>query len=326
MTLSAQELLRKATLTTGDFGGAGEAPLTIEQVEEFLRLAITPQVMLPDVRIVKSNAAKWQESKIDFSARIMKPGTEAERLPADKRVKGVTGIVEISTVLIRGEVPISDEVMEDQVERAGFGDTVMAMVAEGAGRDIEELFLKGDSDDSIIGHGEVAGEYLRLVDGWLKQAQTGTGAHSYDATPDAQDYQLIFKKLLNALPDKYKRDSANMRFYVPKRLEETYRDILASRGTPLGDLTLEGGRELRYQTVLIKGVPLFPIKTGTPDTSWILLSHRNNLYGGFRREIKLETFRDPREGATSFIVTSRVDAKVAVVDATAIAYDVDVEP
>jgi hypothetical protein len=40
----------------------------------------------------------------------------------------------------------------------------------------------------------------------------------------------------------------------------------------------------------------------------------------------LETFRDPREGATSFIVTARVDAKIAVPDATAIATSVNVEP
>lgn len=324
MRLSNAELLQKATMTTTDFGGAGEAPLTIQQVEEFLRLAIKPQIMLPDVRIVKSNAAKWQESKLDFSARILRPGTEAERLLFSDRIKPGTGIVEISTVLVRGEVPISDEVMEDNVERAGFGDTVMAMVAEGSGRDIEELFIGGDTDGSVNTNA-VGDAYLNLEDGWIKQAQTGTGANLYDAVLDGQDYQTIYKKLLNSLPDQYKRDKANMRYYVPKRLEEKYRDLIAARGTPLGDIVLEGGKTLSYQEVEIRGVPMWPILAGTPDKSWILLSHRLNLYGGFRREIKLETFRDPREGATSFIVTARVDAKVAHPNATAIAKNVDVE-
>lgn len=322
--LSTQELLRKATLTTTDFGGAGEAPLSVEQVDQFLRLAIKPQVMLSDVRTVKSKAAKWQESKIDFSSRILRAGVEGERLTADNRIKPTTGIVEISTVLVRGEVPITDEVMEDQVERAGFGDTVMAMVAEASGRDIEELFLKGDTDDSVVGHGETG--YLRLLDGWIKQAKTGTGYNIYDATTASQDYQSIFKYLIKALPDQYKRDIANMRFYVPQRLEEEYRDQLSARGTPLGDLTLEGDKVLKYQSVQIKGVPMMPVASATPDTSFILLTHRQNLYAGFRREIKLETFRDPREGQTSFIVTARVDAKVAVVNATALAYNVNVEP
>lgn len=326
MGLSNQELLQKAILSLSDFGGATEAPLTIEQVAEFLRIAILPQRMLPDVRTVMSNSNKWQESKLDFGARIMRVGTEGERLDFSNRIKPATGIVEISTVLTRGEVPVTDETMEDQVERDGFGDTIMAMVAEGAGRDLEELMIKGDTDDTFVGHGEAAGGYLRLLDGWLKQAGTVTGFNLLNATSDGQDYQTIFRKLLTLLPDQFKRDMANLRYYVPQRLEEKYRDILAARGTPLGDLTLEGSRELKFQAITIRGVPNMPITAGTPDTSFILLSHRMNLYAGFRRQIKLETFRDPREGQTSFIITARVDAQVAHVPATAIANNVDVEP
>ena len=324
MGLSNQELLQKATLSLSDFGGSGEAPLTIEQVEEFLRLAITPQVMLPDVKTVKSNSNKWQESTLDFASRILQPGTESTRLTPSGQVKPTTGIVEISTVLLRGEVPVSDEVMEDQVERAGFGDTIMSMVAEGSGRDIEQLFIQGDDDASVVTPPSGDETYLALSDGWLKIAYE-TGGNTYDASGDGADYQEIFKTLLSMIADKYKKDLPNWRFYVPKRLEEMYRDQLAARGTPLGDLMLEGGREVKYQTIPIRGVPLFPIASGTPDTSFILFAHRLNLYGGYRREVRMETFRDPREGATSFIVNTRVDAEIAVPGATAIAYTVNVE-
>lgn len=320
MALSNKELLQKATLTLADFGGAGEAPLTIEQVAEFLRLAITPQVMLPDVRTVMSNSNKWVESQIDFANRILRPGTEATRLlPADQ-VKPTTDKVEISTVLLRGEVPISDEVMEDQVERAGFGDTIMAMVAEGTGRDIEELMIQGTA--STPG----ADAYLNLLDGWLYVARNDAAGNAYDASGDGDDYQKIFKILLNSLDSKYKKDLPNWRFYVPSILEERYRDQLAARGTALGDEILQGKKPLTYQSIPIRSVPLIPVTAGAPDTSYVLLSHRLNLYAGYRRVIKMETFRDPREGATSFIVNARVDAQVAVPAATALAYTVDVEP
>ena len=108
--------------------------------------------------------------------------------------------------------------MEDQVERAGFGDTIMAMVAEGVGRDIEELMIQADSDDTEIGHGEGVGSYLRLFDGWIKQCLTTTGANVVDSVNDGDDYQRIFNKLLTSLPDRYKRDVNNMRFYVPPSL------------------------------------------------------------------------------------------------------------
>ena len=322
MALSNEELLRKATFTTGDLGGGAEAPLSEEQVKVFMRLAITPQVMLPDVRNVFSNAAKWTESKIDFSSTIMKPGVEATRLVDGSRVKPGTDKVEISTTLIRGEVPISDEALEDQVEQAGFANTLVTMIADAVGRDVEDLMINGDT--SIGG-----GVYLALFDGWVELA---TDANEYAAAGDAQDYQEIMKTLLLSVADKYKRDVGNFRFYAPMRLVELYRDILSSRGTPLGDLHLEGARDLMYQGYKIVGVPLIKVTSATPDTSDILFTHRQNLYAGWHRQIKLESFRDPREGATSFIVTARVDAKVghtaddAGANAIAIASGVNVEP
>ncbi len=316
MTTKNETYLKKAILTTTDLGTG--ATLNPEQADEFLRLAIAPQVMLPEVRTVRSSATKWQEAKIDFGSRILRPGVEGERLTYEERAKPTTGYVEISTVLVKGEVPISDEVMEENVEREGFADTIVQMVAEGSGRDLEELFIRGDT-------GSPDG-YLAQLNGWLKQAEVGAGAHVYDAAADGQDYQSIFKKLLLALPDQYKRDIENMRFYVPVRLEEIYRDQLSARGTPLGDQTLQGKTPLTYQGIKIRGVPLFPIAPGASDTSKVLLTHRLNLYAGYRRQIRLETYRDPREGATSFIVTARADAKIAVIPATALAYNVNVEP
>lgn len=314
MGITNEELLQKATMTTGaDFGGAGQAPLSLEQADQFIELMSAEQVMLNDVHIVKSPSAKWQESIIDFAARIARPGTEATRLGDLDRVKPSTGIVEISTVLIRGEVPISDEVMEDNVAGQGFAQSVERTLASRFGFDVEDLLLNGDtaSGDS----------YLALLDGWVKNAQ-GSGGHVVNANSLGQDYQTVFKKLLNSLPDRHKRNiEVDGRYYVPKRLEERYRDILAARGTPLGDLTLTGTSELRYQGILVKGVPAMAI---TNNLSNVLLTNRNNLYGGFRRAITLETWRDPREGATSFVVTARVDSKIAVRDATAIATNVDV--
>lgn len=317
MSIPNEELLRKANLTTTDFGGAGEAPLSVEQVNEFIRLLAADQVFLGDVRRVTANAAKWQESIVDFGGRITKPGVEATRLGSTDRVKPSTGSVEISTVLLRAEVPVSDEALEDNVAQAGFANDLEVLIADQFGFDVEDLMVNGDLASSDT--------YLAQIDGWIKQAQ-GASGHVFNANTTGQDYQTIFKKLLQSLPNRFKRNRQDWRYYVPVVLEEQYRDILSSRGTALGDLTLTGQNELRYQGILIKGAPSLAVTSGSPDTSSILLANRNNLYAGFRRAITMETFRDPREGATSFIVTARVDAKIAVPAATAIATNVDVEP
>lgn len=321
--LTPEALLQKAVLNvtgpggdigTADFGGANQAPLSVEQVTQFIELMSAQQVMLPDVRTVTSSASKWQESIISFSDRITHGGTEATRLSASDREKPTTGLVEISTVLLRAEVPVSDEVFEDNVAGQNLVNSLERLIADRFGFDIEDLLVNGDT-----GSGD---PYLALLDGWLKQSEAG--GNTVDGSTYGKDYQAIFKSLIQAIPHRFLRNlRAQGRFYVPQTTEFEYRDILASRGTALGDLMLTQDGELRYQGILIKGVPSFAI-ADPADTSSILLTNPQNLYAGFHRAMKFETWRDPREGATSFIVTARVDAEVAVPEALAIATDVDV--
>ena len=318
MSIPNQELLRKATLTTADFGGPGEAPLTVEAADSFIELMTIGQHMLSDVQVVKHNAAKWQQSTIQFASRILKPGVQGTRLLDADRSKPTTGIIEMSTVLIRGEVPIVDEVFEDNIQGDAFAATLERMIADRAGFDLEELALAGDT---------ASGDpYLALLDGWLKQMRTGGTAHVVNAASLGTDYQTIFRQLMLSLPEQAMRNVDDLRYYVPRRLEQMYRDQLSARGTPMGDIMLSGNNEVTYQGITIKPVPTIPITAGTPDTAQIFLTNKNNLYAGFRRQLNIESFRDPREGATSFVISCRFDAKVANVDFTATATNVNVEP
>ena len=319
--MTTAELLAKATadwtLTSADLGGAGEAPLSTEQAREFIELMSADQVMLSDVRQVTSRAAKWQESGIDFSARITAPGVQGERLASGDRKKPTTFIVELSTDLLRAEVPVADETFED-VAADDLGGALERTIASRFGYDVEDLLLNGDTAS--------ADTYLLQLDGWIKLSK-GTGTNTVSATSYGADYDAIFNRMITAMPDRHKRNlEADGRFYVPQRLLEKLREQRAARGTALGDEYLTGKIPVKYQGITVVGVPAMTITAATPDTAHILLSNKNNLYAGFQRRITFETFRDPREGATSFIVTARVAAAIAVVGATVIATSVDVEP
>lgn len=338
MSLGVEELLRKAVLSSsdgtagaiassgGDFGGTGEAALSIEQVTQFIELMAAQQVMLSEARTVTSSASKWNESIIDMGGRVMRPGIEAQRLLEGQRRKPSTGIVELSTVLGRAEIPVSDETIEDNVAGGNIVASIQRILADQAGFDVEDLFVNGD----VGGAGD---EWLDLLDGWLFQAingRSGAGgsANTFSGASYGKDYQAIFKKCLQTMPKRYLRNlKVDGRFYVPVTLEQGWRDILASRGTPLGDLSLTTSNDLTYQGVKIVAAPSFDagIVAATPDTCTILLSRDKNLYAGYHRGMKFETFRDPREGATSFILTCRTDAKVAVPNATVAATSVNVE-
>lgn len=337
--LSQEELLTKAVLSAtdgtagapansnGDFGGTGEARLSIEQVTQFIELMAAQQVMLSEARTVTSSAAKWNESIIDMNGRVMKPGIEAQRLAEGQRRKPSTGVVELSTVLGRAEVPISDETIEDNVAGSGIVASIQRLLADQAGFDIEDLFVNGVTTSSDA--------WLALLNGWLSKATTnGSGAgndtaNTFSGSAYGQDYQAIFKKCLQTMPKRYLRNlRVNGRFYVPVTLEQQWRDILAGRVGALGDLSLTQSNDLTYQGVKIVPAPSFDagIVSSTPDTCTILLSAADNLYAGYHRAMKFESFRDPREGATSFILTCRVDANIAVRNATVAVTSVNVEP
>jgi hypothetical protein len=145
MSISNQELLQKATLTTGDFGGATQAPLKIEAADQFITLMTVGQQILNDVQVVRHTASKWQQATIQFASRIMRPGIQATRLVDADRAKPSTGIIEMSTVLAKGEVVVADEVFEDNLEGDSFAGTLESLIADRAGADLEELALSGDT-------------------------------------------------------------------------------------------------------------------------------------------------------------------------------------
>ncbi len=144
--------LEKATMTAGGDlgntgvpnGGAGGL-LSPQQAREFLRVLIDESVLLKEANNQTSLSPMFEVPRISFGARILRPGVEAARLAEGDRTKAVTGVVTLSTNLFKGEVPISDEVFEDNIERDAVADTIMVMIAEATGRDVEEYAIKSDS-------------------------------------------------------------------------------------------------------------------------------------------------------------------------------------
>ncbi len=317
MAISNDELLAKAVFDTSAIGGVGEAPLAIEQVTQFIELMTAGQDMLPDVQTKTSSASKWQESIIDFAGRIAYPGVSGTRNTSGQRSAPTTGIVEMNTVLLRAEVPVVDEVLEDNVAGPALAGSIERLIADRFGFDIEEMFINGIFVPTAV-------TSLDLLDGWLFQAQQLGNVVA--ASTYGQDYQTVFKEMILAMPLRFlRRLEQDGAFYVPKRVEYIYRDILAGRETVGGDVYLTNSGELRYQGILIKGVANNAVTAGSPDTATFLLGHKSNFYAGYQRAMKFETFRDPREGAMSFVVTARVDAKIAVPSATVAATSVNVK-
>lgn len=313
MTAVLRQWLEKATLTTADLsGGSNGGLLSPAQARQFIREAIEASVLLPEVRNESSDSPKFQVPRISLNSRVLRKGVQATRLVDADRVKPGTGLVELDTELFKGEVLVADEFFEDNVEREGASNTIMSMIAEAVGRDCEEIAIKSDTDRT---GGE--DETLDQFDGIIATLQDNLpAAQIIDASAETTASD-IFRKLIENLPSKYRRNYGELRIYVPTFVRDTYHAELGERATPLGDTAIVDNLATR---LAYRGIPIveLPLLAGE-DTinsvdvdygTFAFLTHPRNIIAGWHRRIRIEKFRDPREGATSFLPSLRFDVKL----------------
>ncbi len=296
--MSNRTILEKADLALADLTAAGGI-LKPEQAKKFMRLLIKDSVLMKLATVVPMASPKQQISKIKFGSRILRPGQEATALASADRVKPDLSMVELDAKLFKAEVRLSDETLEDSIERGELRQTIMEMMSEAISRDMEEVIINGDTASSD--------SFLAVMDGVLKQAVSNVidaaGAH---ITKD------LLSDMLKTIPSEHLRDKKSMAFLTSVDADLDYRNSLAERATAVGDKFLEGDTPVLYSGVPLKPVPLFPENLGgTQDQTSILLCNPKNIHVGIWRQIRMESARDISEGTLKIVATLRFDVRYA---------------
>lgn len=318
---AAQEWIRKASFLTSDLsGGTDGGLLNPQQATKFLQLITDKSELLGKFSQETSNAPQFDVPRITFhGGRVLKAGTEFTRLGDSDRVKPTTGLMTMSTALFRAEIPVSDELFEDNIERAGLADTLTGMIAEAVSRDSEEIILKSKKTatahtDTAFAGFDGAFQLMDVASAALSTAYTATGV---------VDAESIFRGLFELLPYRYRRNPSELTFVVPDKLKLAYESSLRDRGTPLGDVAVENGRAV----VKWNNIPIMasPLSSGAAEAGignidyrkYAFICNLKNIAVGWQRKIRFEQYRDPREGGTSFLVTLRYTTGIYDVNALA---------
>jgi HK97 family phage major capsid protein len=295
---SNRTLLEKADLALADLTACGGVLLPA-QAQKFMRLLIKQSVLMQMATVVPMASPKHQIAKIKFGSRILRRGSEATALPVADRSRPDMSYLELDAQLVKAEVHLSDEVLEDNIERGELRQTILEMIAEAAGRDMEEVIINGDTAS--------ADPFLATLDGLLKQATS----HIVDAGGVALSKNFL-RDLLKSLPNEYLRDKKQMAFLTSVDAELDYRNSLADRATVGGDRFIEEDTPALYSGVPVKPVPLFPENLGAGGNRTVaLLCNPKNVHVGIWRQIRLESFRDVSAGVLRVVATMRFDAKFA---------------
>jgi len=291
-------ILQKADLALADLT-VGGGLLKPAQAQKFMRLLIKDSPLMQLATVVPMASPKQQISKIKFGSRVLRPGQEATPLGAGDRAKPDLSQVELDAKLFKAEVRLSDEVLEDSIERGELRQTIMEMMAEAISRDMEDVLINGDTLS--------ADPCLAVMDGVLKQATSNV----VDAGGNPISKNLL-RDVLKTVPSEHLRDKKAMRFLTSVDADLDYRNSLAERATAVGDRLLEGDTPVLYSGVPLQPIPLFPETLGaTGDQTSLLLCNPKNIHVGIWRNIRIESARDISEGTLKIVATLRFDVKFA---------------
>lgn len=306
-----RSILEKADLALSDLTTGGGL-LQPAQAAKFMRILIKQSKLMGMGTVVPMKSHKQLIEKVRFSGRVLRAGQEGVALTEGERARPDLSKVELDAELFKAEVRLTNETLEDSIERGELRQTIMQILADAIARDIEEVALQGDTTS--------LDPFLAQFDGFLKQSTS----HSVDAAVTPLN-KTIFRDMLKAMPPEFLRNKSEMRFLTSVDAEIDYRDTLADRIGQLGDKFLEQEAAVAYSGVPVLDLQLMPENLGSSNNCTdVLFTDPKNYNFGVWRQIRIETDKLVREGVLIIVATLRFDVKYAHEDAVVKAINVKV--
>jgi len=253
--MTNEELIQKALILAENLASGGK--LNPEQSDKFLDYVFDETMLKNNARMVKIKGEQLQIDKIGVGRRVAVPKEEAKDPGVRRGVS--TSKVTLQPRDIMVPLELSDTFKEENIEGDNVEDSIIKMFAKQLANNLEELYIGGDT----LGEANVESEiyeggsdslyikdtYLALQDGWLRLADSGNVVDL-----EGENIGLkVFRKILTALPTKFRRNKNELRWFMPSDLWEVYLEKLSTRATALGDAAAGGGehRPLGIQAVSV---------------------------------------------------------------------------
>lgn len=263
--ISNAELIEKATVTTAALASAGK--LNPAQADAFLDYVFDETQMTGVSRTVRFRNEQMDLDKINVADRVAVPKAEA----ADPGVR--RGVTTSKVTLAPKEIMVPFEIGDLFQEHAIEEDVethIVKMMATRMANNLEELYWDGNTTgpaalESDLYEGGSStlyrkDSYLALFNGWLQLAE---GGNVVDAQNEPMSPNLL-SRALNAMPNKFKRNRGNLKFFSSWNHEQAFREAISSRSSMRGDEALAGATNLNPF-----GVELMPISLLNPEPGYV---------------------------------------------------------
>lgn len=301
----------------------GTSVLQPQYFNQFIREATENTAILSEARFMEMNAQVANIDRIGFSSRILQVVAEETDISVSSDATPAQNVLTAKEfVAMTG---VTDQALRRNIERENFESTLISLMAERVGFDLEEKAVFGDTAKYTGGGDGGAIATLHAQDGWIKRA--GTGQHLY-GTGAGKDYDYVadgimgtFDACIDLYPKAYLRNPAALRFYVGWDYYDGYRSELLERETGLGDMALTSDMQLVYKGIPVKYAAVLDSTAGIAayGKAAMLVDPSNLVYGVFK-DITIEPDRVPKARKTDFVLTIESDQDFENETAFAVAF------
>lgn len=307
-----------------------KAILNEEQLAMFLRPATISQTILNDASFKKMNKPSMVVSSAKVVGRVLQTGYKTvgdKQVTQDQLTPATIGFgkAELNATKLKALTAIQDDDKEDNIEREQFEQTLLSMMGEAVGLDLEAVAVFGDKD--YVDGSSNKDRLFSTIDGWVKSATKiksdgakGSGTKDFDL---ADGITAMFDKMLYTLPQAYRQSNLmkDLVYYVPFEVFKNYRNYLVDRETGLGDSTLLNNPELEYMGIPVKYAPVLDAADGRTIHGNVasILTVPEFLWFGVYKEVSVEPKRVPEDEETQYFYRLRCDASVEYTDSVVVA-------
>lgn len=301
--------LQRVDLNTGDLATGGLLPP--ESLKQFLSRMYNATPLLAGATQLTMNADTMHLPNIGFNGRIMMKDTGGQNavVPADHRTKPVSGKRSLLAKKLRGEIDISYDYLEDNIEKEGFQeDLLMNHVAPQIGVDLSDNCLNGDTN-IVVSNNQT--EALSINDGWLVKATTNV----LDAAGGNID-DALFNKWYRKVPARYlDRNAGPFQFFPQRDIALDWQKQVASRMTIEGDKRLIDSGIPPYSGRPVIGDVNIAV-AGDGKTSGLFCDPKN-LVVGVHRKVTIRPVDWPETESVRIFCSYRFDCDFYLEDAVA---------
>ena len=307
-----------------------KALLNDEQFNKFILAATTNQSILQDASFRKMNAMNQIVSSTYIDGRVLQNGySNATDFVTNNSLTAADvdfGKAELKSTKLKAMCALYDDDKEDNIEKEAFETTLLSMMGEAVGRDLEAVCVFGDA--SYVNATPAPDPLFSTFDGWLEQAKSyqvksdlaNDGSDDNDGDFDLDDgIDAMFDAMIGKLPVPYRAAGLMNRlaFYVPWEVYDAYQNLLASRVDALGDINLTGRPSLTYKNIPVKYAPVLDATDGRTVFGNVpsILTIPEYTWFGVYKDLSIEPKRDVPNELTEYYYRIRCAASLQFPDA-----------